>query len=638
MTEQEFAADDAVDADDRAKNPEALRNIRLWDHRPLRDTLNTIQTIRPLYVFPDVDVDRYQIAGETQQVFLAARELSQSNLQTNQQGWVNRRLQFTHGFGVTVTPVDEVNSAGGPNFFVSNIPPETAPLPPDSDTFEITQPRIYFGEVTDPYVIVNSNSEEFDFPLTGGAPVDDGTLNTESQATNRYDGSGGIALGGFLRRLIFSWAFSDTNILISGSVTSESRLLFHRNIQERVQELAPFLELDADPYIVVGEEGRLWWIQDAYTTTTRYPYSQPHERGVNNIDGRVNYIRNSVKVVIDAYNGSVALYVVDPTDPIIQVWQDIFPDLFQPGEAFPADLRAHWRYPQDLFQIQAEQYLTYHITVPRTLFNREDVWDTPRELLRDQTVPVEPYYVTLRLPDAPDPEFLLILPFTPRNRINAIAWLAGRSDGEHYGTLFAFRFPANKNVDGPEQIEARIDQDVSISRQFTLLGQRGSRLIRGNLLFIPVGDSFVYVEPIFLESETTRFPQLKGVIVVNGDRVALEDTLERAVAVALGERSPQGLSFVGGASAEEAAIPAEAGPSAADGAAGAATTPPAAPTTAADALPETVPGLIDEARDAFAEAQRRLAAQDFAGYGEQLERLERALEALDRVIAAQETP
>jgi len=478
IEEREFAADDVVDEGDLQQNPEALLNVRLWDHRPLNDTLNTIQTIRPLYVYPDVDVDRYKVGDQEHQVFLAARELSQANLQSTQQGWVNRRLQFTHGFGVVMTPVDEVSPAGEPVFWVSNIPPEvieeTSSGPLD---LEIVEPRIYYGEVTDAYIIANSATEEFDYPLSGeGGEAD--------QATTRYSGLGGIELGGLFRRLAFAWSFGDANILISGSVDGDSRILFHRLIQDRVRELAPFLELDADPYIVVGQDGRLYWIQDAYTVTDRYPYSQPHATGYN-------YVRNSVKAVIDAYHGSVDLYIVDDTDPIIQVWDDIFPDLFKPAEEFPADLQQHWRYPQDYFQLQADQYLTYHIESARGLFNREDLWAIPQELLRQQEIAVEPYYVTLRLPDQEEPEFLLILPFTPRNRLNSIAWMAGRSDGENYGKLFAFRFPANKNVDGPKQIENRIDQDVAVSRQFTLLGQQGSEVIRGNLLFIPVGDSYV---------------------------------------------------------------------------------------------------------------------------------------------------
>ncbi len=607
IEEREFPADDVVSEADLEQNPEALLNVRLWDHRPLNDTLNTIQTIRPLYVFPDVDVDRYNVGGEEHQVFLAARELAQSNLQSTQQGWVNRRLQFTHGFGVVITPVDEVSPSGEPVFWVSNIPPEVA----EQTTYgpfelEIAEPRIYYGEVTDAYVIANSETEEFDYPLSGEEASGDA-----NQATTRYSGEGGIELGGLLRRLAFAWSFGDANILISGSIDGDSRILFRRLIQERVTELAPFLQLDQDPYIVVGDDGRLYWIQDAYTVTDRYPYSQPHGRGYN-------YVRNSVKAVVDAYHGSVDFYVVDDSDPIIQVWQDIFPKLFKPADEFPADLKSHWRYPQDYFQVQADQYLTYHIESARGLFNREDLWAIPQELLRQQEIAVEPYYVTLRLPDQEEPEFLLILPFTPRNRLNSIAWMAGRSDGENYGKLFAFRFPANKNVDGPKQIENRIDQDVAVSRQFTLLGQQGSEVIRGNLLFIPVGDSYVYVEPIYLQAETGRYPQLKAVIVVNGDTIAFEDTFARAVQVALGNRTAQGLSFLGD-------VPGE---SPGDGAAEDAEPQEREAARPPLQLSDDAAELAEQAQAAFEEALEHQRAGDWAGYGEAIERLGQILERL----------
>ena len=537
IEETSFPAADVVTEADVERDQASLQNIRVWDHRPLLDTINTIQRIRPQYRFPDVDVDRYEINGESRQVFLGARELSQSQLSSDQSGWVNRRLQFTHGFGLTVTPVDVVSQDGRPAFFVSNIPPEVSVLD-DGSPFEITQPRIYFGEDTDEWVIVNSDSEEFDFPLTAG--TDEDGQNIESQARNRYDGSGGIEIGGFFKRLAFAWAFGDTNILISGSVSAESRILFRRDVQDRVTEIAPFLTLDVDPYIVIGEDGRLFWIQDAYTTTDHFPYSQPHASGVN-------YIRNSVKVVIDAFNGNVDLYIVDDDDPIIRVWAKIFPELFRPQSDFPADLRAHWRYPQDMFQIQADEYLTYHVTNPTSLFNRQDTWAIPQEVLsQDQLVPLEPYYVTLSLPDSEAPEFLLITPFSPRATQNAIAWMAGRSDGEHYGELFAFTFPSNKNVNGPQQIEATIGQQPDIRQEITLLGQGGSQVIRGNLLFIPVGDSYLYVEPFYVQADASDFPQLQFVVVVNGDKVAFAPSLEEAASEALGFPAGTGTRLVSG--------------------------------------------------------------------------------------------
>jgi uncharacterized membrane protein (UPF0182 family) len=545
IQETSFPANERVSEEDVRKDQASLQNIRVWDHRPLIDTINTSQRIRPQYRFPDVDVDRYEIDGRSRQVFLGARELSQSQLSSDQAGWVNRRLQFTHGFGLAVNPVDIVTESGRPSFFVSNIPPEISNVD-DPSPFEITQPRIYFGEDTGEWVIVNSDSEEFDYPLTAGTDKDG--LDIASQARNRYDGSGGIPLGGFFKRLAMAWSFSDTNMLISGSVDSESRLLFRRNIQDRVAELAPFLKLDADPYIVIGETGRLSWIQDAYTSTDRFPYAQPHASGVN-------YIRNSVKAVINAFDGTVDLYIIDETDPIIRVWDKIFPNLLKPKSEFPADLREHWRYPQDLFQIQADQYLTYHVTSPTSLFNRQDTWAIPLEVLvQDQTVPLEPYYVTLSLPDSEEPEFLLITPFTPRATQNAIAWMAGRSDGDHYGELFAFTFPSNKNVNGPQQIEATIGQQSDIREQITLLGQGGSQVIRGNLLFIPVGDSYLYVEPFYVQADASAFPQLQFVVVVNDDDVAFSQSLEEAATAALGFRAGTGA----GLATDDGTIPDEA--------------------------------------------------------------------------------
>ena len=616
IQETSFPAAEVVTEADVRKDQASLRNVRVWDHRPLLNTINTIQRIRPQYRFPDVDVDRYEIGGINRQVFLGVRELSQGQLSSDQAGWVNRRLQFTHGFGVAVNPVDLVTEAGRPSFFVSNIPPEVAPLL-DQDLFTITQPRIYFGEDTGEWVVVNSDSEEFDFPLTAG--TDEAGLDIESQARNRYDGSGGIPIGGFLKRLAFAWSFADTNILISGSLSGDSRILFRRNIQDRVAEIAPFLHLDADPYIVISDDGRLVWIQDAYTATSRFPYSQPHGSGVN-------YIRNSVKVVIDAFDGSADFYIVDETDPIIRVWSKIFPELFQPASAFPADLREHWRYPQDMFQIQADQYLAYHVTNPTSLFNRQDTWAIPLEVLvQDQTVPLEPYYVTLSLPDSEEPEFLLITPFTPRATQNAIAWMAGRSDGEHYGELFAFTFPSNKNVNGPQQIEATIGQQPDIREEITLLGQGGSQVIRGNLLFIPVGQSYLYVEPFYVQADASDFPQLQFVVVVNGDQIAFARSLEEAASAALGFPAGTGAILVSD----------DGSPADAEGGADAAETPAApeaeaTPATQAEA-PAADDGPIiltnaDDLQILLDEINRLL--DDSRGQLDRLEQLRDALEAL----------
>lgn len=604
VAETAFPAEDRVTQADVEANPASLRNVRVWDHRPLIDTLSTIQQLRQQYRFVDVDVDRYEVNGESRQVFLGVRELSQGDLREDQQSWVNRRLQFTHGFGLTVSPVDVVTTSGEPGFFVSDIPPRITNVEdPESSPFVIEQPRIYFGEDTGEWVIVNSDSEEFDFPLSTDT---EGGL--ESQARNRYDGSGGIQLGGFFKRLAFSWAFGDSNILISGSVSGESRVLFRRNIQDRVAEIAPFLSLDADPYIVIADDGRLRWIQDAYTTTDRFPYSQPHHSGVN-------YIRNSVKIVMDAFDGTVDFYIVDDSDPIIRVWAKIFPELFRPGSEFPADLRAHWRYPQDLFQVQADQYLAYHVVDPVELFNRTDTWAIPQEILiSNQSVPMEPYYVTISLPGSAEPEFLLIMPFTPRDRPNAIAWMAGRSDGENYGELFAFRFPVGKNVNGPAQIEATIGNTPSIRERLTLLDQQGSGVIRGNLLFIPVGQSYLYVEPIYVQAEGSAFPQLQFVVVINGDEIGFAPTLDEALTQALG------FAVDADATVGEAAEPLDA--TATDDEAGeepSEQAQPPAPSDDADAPATDIQSLIDELNRAL---------EDSRGQVETLERLRDALETL----------
>ena len=551
VEENRFAANDQVTQADVQANPAALRNVRVWDHRPLVDTLGTIQQLREIYSFPDVDVDRYDIDGESQQVFLGVRELSQDRLPADQQGWVNRRLQFTHGFGLTVSPVDIVTESGEPDFFVSNIPPTVTNVnDPATSPLQVTQPRVYFGEETNNWVIVNSTSDEFDFPRSEGAVGEEG-IDLGSQARNRYDGAGGVEIGGFFKRLAFAWSFADTNILISGSVSSDSRILFRRGLQDRIAELAPFLALDNDPYIVIGEDGGLFWIQDAYTTTDHFPYAQPHASGVN-------YIRNSVKVVVDAYNGDVNFYIVDASDPIIRVWAKIFPALFQDEAAFPSDLRVHWRYPEDLFLIQAEQYLAYHVVNPTELFNRSDQWAIPLEIAEaDQLQPMEPYYVNIALQGAAEPEFLLIMPFTARDRPNAIGWLAGRSDDPNYGDLFAFNLGRGREVDGPQTVEGKIGNDSEVRTQINLLEDEGSGVIRGNLLAIPVGDAFLWVEPIFVQSSGSAFPLLQFVVVVNGDKVGFARSLEEAATEALGFPAGTGTALAP-ADADEPAQPSDA--------------------------------------------------------------------------------
>jgi len=515
VEEQSFPAEEAPSPQDIAQNEVTINNIRLWDHRPLKDTYNQVQSIRLYYDFNDVDVDRYIIDGEYRQVMLSARELSAEKLAGQAQTWVNRRLQFTHGYGIALSPVNEVSAEGLPILLVKDIPPV--------GDFNIERPQIYFGEKTDDYVIVKTKTEEFDYPMG------------DENVYGYYQGKDGVSLGSFIRRAVYSWQLGDFNILISGELTPESRVLYYRNITERVNHLAPFLKLDSDPYLVVIE-GRLFWIQDAYTTSDRYPYSEPF--------GGINYIRNSVKAVIDAYDGSVTFYVTDPEDALIRTYQAIFPKLFVPAGQMPESLRVHLRYPEDMFNIQASVYQSYHMRDARVFYNKEDLWAVPKEFYAGKEQLIEPYYIIMRLPDEEKEEFLLMLPFTPVNKNNTIGWLAARCDGENYGKLLAYLFPKERLVYGPSQIENRIQQDTVITEQLALWGRGGSRVIRGNLLLIPLGKSNLYVEPVFLQAEAGGLPQLKRVIVVAGEQIAMEPTLQASIAAIFGAEAPPTVTVV----------------------------------------------------------------------------------------------
>jgi uncharacterized membrane protein (UPF0182 family) len=486
-----------------ANNPETVSNIRLWDHRPLRDVYNQIQFIRLYYDFHDVDVDRYTVDGRYRQVMASVRELSPDKLPQDAQRWVNRKLQFTHGYGAVMSPVTDFTPEGRPIFFLKDVPP--------TGSFPVTQPEVYYGETNANYVIVNSRQPEFDYPTESDVPV-----------YKNYAGDGGVQLSNFFRRMLFAWQFRDVNILISSEVSPESRIMYRRTVQERISTIAPFLRLDRDPYIVVAD-GRLVWIQDAYTITNRYPYSTPSSGGFN-------YIRNSVKVVVDAYDGTVTFYVFEPDDPLVQVYQKVFPGQFKPMDAMPAELRAHARYPEDLFTIQAEKYLTYHMTDPTVFFNKEDLWSVPKELYFGASQPMEAYYLIMKLPGEQREEFVLLMPFTPNNRPNLVAWLGARMDAPYYGQLVSFVFPKDRQVDGPEQVEARIDNDPVIRQEIALWSQAGARVLRGNLLVIPMDNRLVYVEPLYLQPANLPFPELTRVIVVDGIRVAMNTSVERAVA------------------------------------------------------------------------------------------------------------
>ena len=534
IEEQDHLAESNVTPDLIQNNLQTINNIRLWDYRPLSLVYKQIQLIRLYYDFKDADVDRYNIGGEYRQVLLSAREVAPERLEAESQTWVNRKLFYTHGIGIAMSPVTEFTPEGRPEFFAKDIPADGAiPIGLQDGTtlpeLTVDNPRIYYGENTLEYVIVNSNTEELDYQTEGGELV-----------RTRYLGSGGVQLESFTRRLAYAWQFGDINILISGEITPNSRLQYRRQIQERVRQVAPFLQLDRDPYIVAAG-GQLFWVQDAYTTTDHYPYSEPTEIPVegSELSAHFNYMRNSVKVVVDAYDGGIDFYVWDTEDPMILTYERIFPDLFKRGSEMPEDIKSHVRYPQDFFSEQAEKYVKYHMQNPQNFYNNEDLWAIPNEKFGQgaDLQEVEPYYVIMRMPGEESEEFMLLLPYTPSKRQNLIGWIGARSDGENYGKLVAFNFPKDRQVDGPEQVEARIDNDQDISAWFTLRCTEGSTCLRGNLLVIPIGSSLLYAEPVYIQAEGVPFPQLKRVILATADKVVMEDSLGLALAALTGERS-----------------------------------------------------------------------------------------------------
>lgn len=574
----QYPARGTINWKDIEENPGTFNNIRLWDYRPIKNTLNELQAIRPYYLFHDVDIDRYMIDGQYRQVMVSAREMDNDRLDERAQTWVNRRLQYTHGYGVTMSPVNEVSREGLPRYFVQDIPPVV------TGGIELQRPGIYYGELTGDYIVTNSKMPEFDYPM--------GDENVQTV----YEGDGGVPLGGLGRRTILAIRFGDYRILFSGELHADSRIKYYRSIKERVNKVAPFLRYDSDPYIVVND-GRLFWIQDAYTVSDRFPYSQPQ--------GDFNYIRNSVKAVIDAYNGTVDMYVIDEDDPLVQSYSRIFPGLFRPLEEMPAGLRDHLRYPEDLFITQANVYNIYHTVDPNVFYNREDLWSFPEERYEGQNRIVEPYYVILQLPGREEPEFVLIQPFTPLKRNNMIAWLAAGCDGENYGRVDAYLFPKDKLAYGPLQIENRIDQNTEISEQLALWDQKGSRVIRGNLVVLPVNDSLIYVEPIYLEAEAGGLPELARVIVAFDEFVVMARTLEEGLQRVLGEKQ-----VVPGPADPDSELPSE------------------------EPAPPDIYDLIGEANAIFEEAQESLKEGNWARYGELVDELGRILQELTMEIPA----
>jgi uncharacterized membrane protein (UPF0182 family) len=488
-----------------AANQATIQNIRWWDPRPLLDTYRQLQEIRLYYDFHDIDVDRYTIDGSYRQVLLSGRELNQSKLPADAQTWINQRFKFTHGNGIAMNPVNRFDEEGLPVFYVKDIPPVGPP------ELRIERPEIYFGEETRNYVVVGGGTKEFDY------------AKGQENVYNVYEGRDGVSLRSLWTRALFAWSFGDFKLLISDNVTPTSKILFRRLIQDRIQRIAPFLRLDRDPYLVIND-GRLIWLQDAYTISDSLPYSQL------GMAGRVNYIRNSVKIAIDAYDGNPVFYIADPKDPVVLTYQRIFPTLFQPMDAMPASLRKHVRYPEDLFMIQAGVYGTYHMKDPEVFYNKEDLWSFPKENQKAQNTTMQPYYTIMRLPGEPREEFILMLPMVPNNRDNMIAWLAARCDGDNYGKVIEFAFSKEKLIYGPAQIEARIDQDTTISQQLSLWNQTGSRVIRGNLLAIPIDDTLLYVEPLYLSAESRQLPELKRLIASTGDRVVMAQDVDSLLA------------------------------------------------------------------------------------------------------------
>lgn len=507
VEERSYGAMNEINSAALARNKETIDNIRLWDWRPLSETFRQIQQIRAYYEFSDVDVDRYRIGDTTRQVMLAPRELS-DRLPGKADRWVNKRLQFTHGYGLAMSLTAKKAKEGGPIFVIKDIPPRS------EVGLTVSNPAIYYGETMSGYQIVSTSISEFDYP------------HGDKNVYVSYRGTGGVPLNSFWKRLLFSWHQLDINILITSYVGPRSRIQFWRPIMERVERVAPFLRLDRDPYLVVSE-GRLLWIQDAYTVSSMFPYSEPSAAGFN-------YIRNSVKVVVDAYDGSLIFYVIDHEDPVLGVYRRSMPALFKPLDEMPEDLRRHLRYPQDLFQAQVEKYNTYHMTVPQVFYNAEDLWMAPREKYGGEVIQMQPYYVLMKLPNEDRLQFLLMTPLTPANRANMIAWMAARNDFPDYGQLIVYKLSKERLILGPMQVEAKIDQDTLISQRLSLWDQRGSRVIRGNLLVIPIEQSFLYVEPVYLIAEDSAIPQLKRIIVSDGERVAMKPSLEEAISVVFG--------------------------------------------------------------------------------------------------------
>jgi uncharacterized membrane protein (UPF0182 family) len=591
FSRSEFPAETTVDATDPSHNQPTLQNIRLWDWRALQDTLRQVQEIRTYYDFPNIDIDRYDLNGTTREVMLAQRELNIDKLPVSSRNWINEKLIYTHGYGITMNPVNGFTPEGLPILLLSNMPVQS--IVPG---LSVTRPELYFGVMTNTDVYVKTKQQEFNYP------------QGQSNNLTSYQGTGGIPLGSFAKRVMLAADRGDLGTLpFSDDVNADSRLLMRRNIRERVAALAPFLIFDQDPYVVVGADGRLSWIMDAFTVSDSYPYSTHYNLG----DNSINYMRNSVKVVVDAYNGTTTFYVFDTKDPVLSAYRRIFPSLFRDASAMPADLHRHVRYPEDLFSMQSEVYGLYHMTNPEVFFNREDLWTVATETGTDadgqQAVqPMKPNFVLMKLPGGAHEEFVEILPFTPANRNNLIGWIAGRCDGANYGNAVVYDFPKTRLIDGPQQIEARIDQNAQLSGQLTLWNQQGSHVLRGSLLVIPSGRALLYAEPIYLQAQQSPMPELRLVVLALQDKLAYGTTFEAALS-ALFEGQASSLN------ATDASQPA-----------------PAAAITQSSAQPTTnVDALIHEASHDFDDYQRLTAAGKLGEAGQKLDALKAVLGKLN---------
>jgi len=575
IEERQFPSEQVLVKADIDKNKQTIDNIRLWDWKPLGKTFKQIQSIRLYYDFLDVDVDRYYIDGNYRQVAISARELNTENLPDNAKTWVNQHLVYTHGYGVVANKVNEFTEDGLPKLALKDIPPKT-----DIESLKVTRPEIYFGEATNNYIIVGTKTKEFDYPM-----------GNENKYT-AYEGKGGVKLDNITKKAAFAWQFNSLKLLLSDSLTNESRIVFNRNIIDRAKTIAPFLAYENDPYIVV-DEGKLYWIIDAYTKDNRYPYSQP-------FNNRDNYIRNSVKVVVDAYNGDVSFYIFDEEDPIVQTYKKAFPGLFKKNSEMPGGLAAHVRYPEALFSVQSQMFSTFHMADPQVFYNKEDLWNIPKEKVGSENKDIEPYYMIMKLPGEDSEKFMIMTPFTPVKKNNMIAWMAAKCDPDEYGQILVYKFPKQKLVYGPMQIEARIDQTPDISQQLTLWGQRGSQVIRGNLFVIPIEDSLLYVEPLYLQADQTELPELKRVIVSYGSKIVMRESIESALESLFGRAEDQPAPVL-----IEGAAPVQ---------------------TPVSSLKE----LAEKASKYFESAQKKQREGDWTGYGEELKRLERTLEDLKK--------